>query len=76
MALYKYSEFLSKSDHQAFDQIWDPGTAPDYSGIFRCEGCGREITHIGGTRLPPQNHHQHTAAQGRIRWRMVVSHEG
>jgi hypothetical protein len=22
--------------------------------------------------LPPQNHHQHSAAQGHIRWRMIV----
>jgi hypothetical protein len=25
--------------------------------------------------LPPQNHHQHTAIQGPIQWRLAVSHK-
>lgn len=74
-ALYKYPQFLAVSDHQAFDQITESGVQTPYSGIYRCEGCGRCVTSVGGYPLPPQNHHQHTAQQGRIRWRLIVSHE-
>jgi hypothetical protein len=72
MALYKYSHHLGSSDHQAFDAIYKPGDETPYSGIYRCEGCGKEIASNGGNPLPPQNHHQHTSYQGSIRWRMVV----
>ena len=72
MALYKYDSVVTKSDSDAFDKIYSPGDASGHSGIYRCEGCGREISHNAGASLPPQNHHQHTTAQGTIRWRMVV----
>lgn len=76
MALFKYNQFLAYSTHAAFDQIHEPGTSVPYSGIYRCEGCGREVTSNYGDPLPPQNHHQHTYQQGRIRWRLVVAHQG
>jgi hypothetical protein len=74
MALYKYSSYLSVSDHLAFDQINHPSAATPWSGIYRCEGCGREITSVKDYPLPPQNHHQHTYGQGAIRWKLVVTH--
>ncbi len=73
MAWYKYSEFLRQSYINDFDAIYDPGTAGGYSGIYRCEGCGREVVHTSGKSLPPQNHHQHTISQGKIRWRLIVT---
>ena len=72
MALYKYSQFVSSSTDQAFDTIYSPGTSTPHSGIYRCEGCGREIASNSGNPFPPQNHHQHSANQGTIRWRMAV----
>lgn len=72
MALYKHEQFLKRSDHAAFDAIHDPGVNTPNSGIYRCEGCGDEVTSNKGNPLPPQNHHQHAPAQGRIRWRMIV----
>jgi hypothetical protein len=74
MALYKYAAYLSTSSHAAFDQINHPGTTTPWSGIYRCEGCGREITSVKDYSLPPQNHHQHTISQGTIRWKLVVTH--
>lgn len=74
-ALYKYSQFLAQSDHQAFDRIYEASVETPHSGIYRCEGCGRCVTSVSSHPLPPQNHHQHTPPQGRIRWRLVVSHE-
>lgn len=76
MALYKYSQFLQQSSDDAFDALHKPGQAPPASGIYRCEGCAREITHIGGTPLPPQDHHQHNPQQGAILWRLIVAHRG
>ncbi len=75
MVLYKYSQFLQQSNDQAFDTICEPGTTTQWSGIYRCEGCGKNVTSVIGYPLPPQNHHQHTASQGRIRWRLAASHE-
>lgn len=70
--LYKYSQFLTRSDDEEFDKIHEPGTPTPYSGIYRCEGCGKEATSVHGHPLPPQNHHQHTTEQGKIRWRLAV----
>jgi hypothetical protein len=74
MALYKYPDYLQVSDHQAFDLWHNPGVPTPYSGIYRCEGCGKEAASIYGAPLPPQDHHQHTIAQGAIRWRLIVAH--
>jgi hypothetical protein len=70
--LYKYPQFLTKSDDEKFDKIHEPGTPTPYSGIYRCEGCGKEATSIHSHPLPPQNHHQHAPGQGRIRWRLAI----
>lgn len=72
MALYKSATHLTQSTHANFDTIHQPGSKPPDSGIYRCVGCGREISHNAGNSLPPQNHHQHTPSQGTIRWQMIV----
>ena len=72
MALYKYSAVVQQSSDAAFDKIAGPGAATPHSGIYRCEGCGKEIAANEGNPLPPQNHHQHSSAQGSIRWRLTV----
>jgi hypothetical protein len=72
MALYKNPNWIGKSDHAAFDKEYKPGDQPDHSGIYRCLGCGREVVGEEQRKLPPQNHHQHTQAQGEIRWKMAV----
>jgi hypothetical protein len=72
MALYKYPQFLTKNEDAAFDATATPGTVTPHSGLYRCEGCGREVASNSGNPLPPQNHHQHNQAQGAIRWRLIV----
>jgi hypothetical protein len=72
MALYKYGQFVQQSDDEAFDAEDSPGAKPPHSGIYRCSGCGREIVAEEGRQFPPQNHHQHSVAQGTIRWRLAV----
>jgi hypothetical protein len=72
MALYKHGNYLTQINDTAFDVEHKPGQSTPHSGIYRCMGCGREIVSEGGKVFPPQNHHQHTATQGTIRWKMIV----
>ena len=72
MALYKDATHLTQSADPAFDNISTPGTAAPFSGIYRCVGCHREVASNEGQPLPPQNHHQHLAAQGFIRWQLLL----
>ena len=76
MAQYKYSKFLSQSDHSEYDKLYEPGAEAPNAGIYRCHGCGEEIGIAKGHKLPPQNHHQHTTAQGKIQWQLVVFAQG
>jgi hypothetical protein len=69
---YKYGDWLTHSTSEKFDEIHEPGTPTPYSGVYRCEGCGKEVTSVSHHPLPPQNHHQHEPHQGKIRWRLVV----
>jgi hypothetical protein len=75
MALYKYGAYIEISQDAAFDQLNTPSTSAPWPGIYRCHACGHEIGIAQGHTLPPQNHHQHTLAQGPIQWRLVVSHK-
>ena len=42
------------------------------AGIYRCSGCGREITSEQSKPLPSHDHHEHTERQGAIRWMLIV----
>jgi hypothetical protein len=72
MAYYKNPNYLTRENGSEFDDIHLPNTKTPYSGIYRCEGCGLSATFVKNNNIPPQNHHQHGAAQGTIRWRMIV----
>ncbi len=72
MALYKFTEYITQSNDAAFDGVHNPGVTTPHSGVYRCMGCNHEIVSEANKPLPPQNHHQHTQAQGAIRWRMAV----
>jgi len=73
MANYKYLSYFHQSEHVAFDQVHTPGTLAPHSGIYRCEGCGDNVASNRNEPLPPQNHHQHTPAQGTVRWRLIAA---
>jgi hypothetical protein len=53
-----------------YDKIYSPGETATYSGIYKCTGCGKEISHNAGVALPSQNHTQHP--YGPVRWKMIV----
>ena len=72
MAWYKDAKMREANSHANFDKEWKPGETPPDAGIYRCKGCGDEIASNKGVQLPSQNHVQHSAAQGSIRWQMIV----
>ena len=72
MASYKYSQWLTKDESEAFDQTHNPGNYAPFAGIYRCTGCGREIGTAENHVLPPQNHHAHAPQQGPILWQLAV----
>jgi hypothetical protein len=72
LALYKSGQYLTQSQHAAFDELHPPGSDATNAGIYRCVGCGDEIAIAKNHTLPPQNHHQHAPAHGAIRWQLLV----
>jgi hypothetical protein len=77
MAQYKHASYLENHDSEAFDRLHGPGDVTPHSGIYRCEGCGREIASNLGNPLPSQNGTQHDPSiHGTVRWRMIVHAEG
>jgi hypothetical protein len=73
VALYYYQQFISQANHHPqFDTLYSPGERTAWSGIYRCEVCGKEAVHTIDKSLPPQNHHTHPQGQP-IRWRCVVT---
>jgi hypothetical protein len=75
MALYKYGDYLKHLDHKGFDETFNPGEEAMNAGIYRCTVCSDEIGIAKGHKLPPQNHHQHSANLGSIRWKLLVCAE-
>lgn len=74
MALCKYSsQAIQYSADAAFDSTSGPGQSTPFSGIYRCVGCGHEVTGVQGKTMPPQSHHQHTSQQGAIAWQLIVA---
>jgi hypothetical protein len=56
--------------------IYEIGDKVPASGIYRCEGCGDEITSNKGDKFPPQNHHQHPGVfNKKVEWRLIVKTE-
>jgi hypothetical protein len=74
LAQYKYPDFLKQNSNNVFDTLHTPGEDTPFSGIYRCAICGREDVSTQGHPLPPQNHHQHVAGAGPIRWQLIVAH--
>jgi hypothetical protein len=72
MAYFKHQQFFQQNHNHVFDLTAHPGAATPLSGIYRCEGCGREVASNAGNPLPPQNHHQHPTHYP-IRWRLIAA---
>jgi hypothetical protein len=74
MSSYTSNSVLKKVDgsKEWWTTEYDPGDEVPVSGIYRCLGCNREVTSNYKDPFPPQNHHQHSAGQGKIRWKLNV----
>lgn len=73
MAVYMHGQYLAHINNaDAFNTIHSPSDRTPFSGIYRCECCGKNDVSTQGHALPPQNHHQHNPAAP-IRWRLVVA---
>lgn len=74
MSWYIDSSVIVKSDGNKdwWKNEYGPSESVPVSGIYRCLGCKREVTSNATDRFPPQNHHQHTVDQGKIRWKLNV----
>lgn len=74
MSNYIARSVLKKVDDSKpwWQETYAPGDNVPVSGIYICVGCNREIASNKDDPFPPQNHHQHSSAQGRIRWRLNI----
>jgi hypothetical protein len=68
----KGSSLTESSGGEWWQKQHGPSDPVPMSGIYKCQGCKKEVTCNEGDKFPPQNHHQHTEAQGPIRWRLNV----
>lgn len=77
MSWYVSGSVLTQSDGEKewWRETYYPGNTVPVSGIYRCLGCNREVASNQNEPFPPQNHHQHGAGQGSIRWRLNVRTE-
>ncbi|APP18161.1 TPA: protein L [Klebsiella pneumoniae] len=55
-----------------YDRKYRSGDTCQFEGIYKCAGCGKEITLAKGKTFPPQNHHQHSLLSGAIEWQLLV----
>lgn len=75
LAIYKYPNYLKISKNTSFDQVLPAGLHIPSAGIYRCVGCGNEVALEANTVLPDRQHHPHTAAQGVVRWQLIIATE-
>lgn len=54
-----------------WNTLYEIGDTVPVSGIYRCEGCGHEITSNHRDPFPPQNRHQHPD-KSEVLWRLIV----
>lgn len=74
MSWYTEKSWLTKvgGDKEWWTTTYNPADEVPISGIYRCLGCRKEVTSNKRDIFPPQNHHQHSEAQGKIRWKLNV----
>lgn len=55
-----------------WNYVYGIGALVPASGIYRCTGCGDEITSNKGDKFPPQNRHQHVNHAVPVQWQLIV----
>lgn len=66
------SKFFTKQESgKEWESTYGISEKVPASGIYRCTGCGDEITSNKGDIFPPQNRTQHPNCSA-IKWRLVA----
>jgi hypothetical protein len=73
MAQYKYSHYLTNLPDLKFDPAHEPGATTPQCGIYKCQGCGKEVVSNPGDPMPPTSHLQLSLDHGGIAWRLIVA---
>ena len=76
MAQYKFERHLKFCNDGVYDVVSPAGSPAPRSGIYRCDGCGLELTALAGQALPDVKHHEHHASQKLVRWKLIVTDGG
>jgi len=76
MAQYKFERYLKYSGDSIYYKPLPAGTPAPRSGIYRCDGCGLEVTALTAQPLPDKDHHPHAASQKLVRWKLIVADGG
>lgn len=72
------AHYIRKIEPSIFDPldewkyVYGIGSEVPASGIYRCTGCGDEITSNKGDKFPPQNRHQHKDPKVDVLWQLIV----
>lgn len=67
-----YIKNTTTPNNQHWTHVYGIGTKVPVSGIYRCTGCGDEITSNKDDPFPPQNDNQHECNGKEIMWELVV----
>ncbi|WP_081489877.1 protein L [Pseudomonas sp. R62] len=67
-----YVKNTTTPKNKHWTHIYGIGTDVPVSGIYRCTGCGDEITSNKGDIFPPQNKTQHECQNKAVMWELVV----
>ena len=54
MALYNDAKYLAQETGPEYNVLHHPGQNTPFSGVYRCETCGRSTTSIRDHVFPPQ----------------------
>ncbi|PCE46906.1 protein L [Acinetobacter baumannii] len=67
-------EYLQRVSHdrEHWTSSYTAGDTVPVSGIYKCQGCNKEITSNKDDPFPTQNKHQHTALQGKVVWKLII----
>lgn len=52
-------------------QLYGAGEIAPASGLYKCDGCDRELQLLRGRPFPPSNDHSHPTLTP-VKWRLVV----
>ncbi|MCO8166829.1 protein L [Pseudomonas sp. 21LCFQ02] len=68
----RFIKATSQPGNEHWNTLYEIGDKVPVSGIYRCQGCGHEITSNARDPFPPQNKHQHSDGAVEVLWQLIV----